>query len=184
VSAPAEWNPRVRQITFWAAAFLASIPLLMMTTGCSPRPRNQYAQDLVSTVDTICTNLEQFRKSSSGGSEAPPDPRAYATAVGAGLQKLIDSMETISFQVYMDITDDNGYDEWATRASAMLREKAGKCLETVSQIKREYKKNPDAAAYKAASPAPVSPAVWLTPKDELVFTLAGNKGLMIEQVLR
>ncbi len=93
-------------------------------------------------------------------------------------------MDTISFQVFMDITDDKGYDEWATGANTMLREKADKCLELVSQIKRDYKQNPDAVADKAASPALVSPAVWLTPKDELVFSLSGNKGLMIEHVLR
>jgi hypothetical protein len=93
-------------------------------------------------------------------------------------------MDTISFQVFMDITDDKGYDEWATRANTMLREKADKCLELVSQIKHDYKKNPDTVADKAASPALVSPAVWLTPKEELVFSLSGNKGLMIEHVLK
>lgn len=182
--APAKWNPCAWKITFWAAVFLVSVPLLIMTTGCSPRPRNQYAQDLVSTVDGICTNLEQYSKSAFGGSEAPQDPRSHATAVGAGLQKLIDSMETISFQIFMDITDEKGYEEWATRANTVLRQKADKCLELVSQIKREYKKNPDAVAYRAASPAHASPVVWLTPKDELVFSVSGNKGLMIEHVLR
>jgi hypothetical protein len=201
MSAPAGWNPYVRKMVFWTGICLVSIPLLIMATGCSPRPRNQYAQDLVSAVDIIYTNLEQYRTNPSGGGkptgpggpevkgkgtgpEAGHEARSYAEAVGASLQKLMDSLETVSFQVFWDITDEKGYEEWATRTNKILREKADRCLDLVSQIKLEYKKNPGAVAYKAVSPTQVYPVVWLTLKDELVFSTNGNKGLMIEHVLR
>jgi len=191
-------------MVFWTGICLVLISLLIMATGCSPRARNQYAQDLVSAVDTIYTNLEQYRKNPSGvgkpagpvdpginrkgakitGPEAVHEARSYAEAVGASLQKLMDSLDTISFQVFMDVTDEKGYEEWATATNKILREKADKCLDLVSQIKLEYKKNPGAVAYKTVSPTQVYPVVWLTPKDELVFSSNGNKGLMIEHVLR
>jgi hypothetical protein len=173
-----------------------SIPLLILATGCSPRARNQYAQDLVSAIDKIYANLDEYRKNSSGtgkpagpvdpeinrngvrttGSEVAHQARADAEAVGTSLQKLMDSLETISFQVFMDVTDEKGYEKWATATNKVLREKADKCLELVSQIKREYGKNPNSTVPKSA--------VWLTPKDELVFPSALNKGLMIEHILR
>lgn len=198
-------NRFMRKVPCLVCICMVAIVLLILVTGCSRRPRDQYASDLISAVDKIYTNLEQYRTNPTGlgkpiepvdmkingksvslsGTEAVLTAPSYAEIVGVSAKDLESILQTVNIQVLMYITDNKGYEAWATATSKTLREKADKCLNILAQIKLEYKKNPDAAAYKSFFISNPYKVIQVTPEDELVFAVNfRGDGIMIERILR
>jgi hypothetical protein len=178
--------------------------LLPFGSGCSKSPREEYAQELITGIDEVYAALEQYRSNPSGtgkstdpvnmtvngksvrvdGANAMLVSQSYVEIAASKAKAFSDKFQTVSFQKFMDIRSDDGYEEWAEETDRKLRETADKCLAIIARIKSEYKVNPDADAFNSTFIGRPYRVISKTPDDELVFATDMQKGIIIERILK
>ena len=149
-----------------------------------------YVKDNVTATSGGTDEKGNFKRRQ--GSAEVTTERSLAKDVGTSARAFATACNSVEFAVFYDITDNKGYEEWATRTNRILREKADKCLVSVEEIKREYREAPKSVKYTFTKtlggiiPVTSYQVVWLTSEDELTFIVdpASMEGIRIEPLLK
>lgn len=178
---------------------------LVAAAGCT-RARDQYPRDIADKLDAVYASLQRFQRnpaqtreapgsvSMAGGSAAVMMGEPVAAEVAASTKAFLETCQILSYVSAQDIRTCPDFEAWADRTVPGLQAKAAACQAIVQEIKREYRKDPNAVKFMGwftvngipLGVGRMSSMVKLTDEHGLVFRLgvASDQAVPVEEILR